>query len=92
MDMASIVEELAKAYVDGIPLDTIKDRIKDIVTTCYKDNSFTVDIYLDNDYTHIFIFIDLNDVPSFCINSSYRGRAIKEIVNYFEILGFKEIS
>lgn len=91
MDMASIVEELAKAYVDGIPLDTIKDRIKDIVTTCYKDNSFTVDIYLDNDYTHIFIFIDLNDVPSFCINSSYRGRAIKEIVNYFEILGFKEL-
>lgn len=91
MDMASIVEELAKAYVDGIPLDTIKDRIKDIVTTCYKDNSFTVDIYLDNDYSHIFIFIDLNNIPSFCINSSYRGRAIKEIVNYFEILGFKEL-
>ena len=92
MDMASIVEELAKAYVDGIPLDTIKDRIKDIVTTCYKDNSFTVDIYLDNDYTHIGIYINLNSIPSFFINSSYIGKAIGEIVNYFKILGFKEIS
>lgn len=92
MDMASIVEELAKAYVDGIPLNTIKDRIKDIVTTCYKDNSFTVDIYLDNDYTHIGIYINLNNIPSFFINSSYIGKAIGEIVNYFKILGFKEIS
>lgn len=92
MDMASIVEELAKAYVDGMPLKTIEDRIKDIVTTCSKYNTFTVDIYLDNDYTHIYIWIDLNNIPSFYINSNYRGRAIKEIVNYFEILGFKEIS
>lgn len=91
MDMASLLEELAKAYVDGMPLKSIEDKIKDIVTTCYKDNSFTVDIYLDNDYTHIFIFIDLNNIPSFCINSSYRGRAINEIANYFKILGFKEI-
>lgn len=92
MDMASLVEELAKAYVDGMPLKTIEDKIKDIVTTCYRDNSFTVDIYLNNDYTHILILVNLNNIPSFCINSSYRGRAIKEIVNYFEILGFKEIS
>lgn len=91
MDMASLLEEIAKAYVDGMPLKTIEDKIKDIVTTCYKDNSFTVDIYLDNDYSHIFIFINLNNIPSFCITSSYRGRAIKEIVNYFEILGFKEL-
>lgn len=92
MDMASIVEELAKAYVDGIPLDTIKDRIKDIVTTYYKDNTFIVNIYLDNDYTHIDIYINLNNMPSFCIRSSYIGKAIDEIVNYFKILGFKEIS
>lgn len=92
MDMASIIEEVAKTYVNGIPLDTIKDRIKDIVTTYYKDNTFIVNIYLDNDYTHIDIYINLNNIPSFCINSNYRGRAIKEIVNYFEILGFKEIS
>lgn len=91
MDMASLVEELAKAYVDGMPLKTIEDKIKDIVTTCYKDNSFTVDIYLDNEYTHILLCINLNNL-SFCIHSTYIGRAIKEIVNYFEILGFKEIS
>ena len=89
--MASLIEEIAKAYVDGIPLKTIEDKIKDIVTTCYKDNTFSVNIYLDNDYTQIFIFINLNNIPSFCINSNYRGRAIKEIVNYFEILGFKEL-
>ena len=91
MGMASLIEEIAKAYVDGIPLKTIEDKIKDIVTTCYKDNTFSVNIYLDNDYTQIFIFINLNNIPSFCINSNYRGRAIKEIVNYFEILGFKEL-
>lgn len=91
MDMASLIEELAKAYVDGMPLKTIEDKIKDIVTTCYKDNSFTVDIYLDNEYTHILLCINLNNL-SFCIHSNYIGRAIKEIVNYFEILGFKEIS
>ena len=89
--MASLIEEIAKAYVDGMPLKTIEDKIKDIVTTCYKDNTFSVNIYLDNDYTQIFIFINLNNIPSFCINSNYRGRAIKEIVNYFEILGFKEL-
>ena len=91
MGMASLIEEIAKAYVDGMPLKTIEDKIKDIVTTCYKDNTFSVNIYLDNDYTQIFIFINLNNIPSFCINSNYRGRAIKEIVNYFEILGFKEL-
>ena len=92
MDMASLVEELAKAYVDGMPLKTIEDKIKDIVTTCYRDNSFTVDIYLDNDYTYILILVNLNNIPSFCIHSSYIGKALGEIVNYFKILGFKEIS
>ena len=91
MDMASLVEELAEAYVDGMPLNTIEDKIKDIVTTCYRDNSFTVDIYLDNDYTHILISVNLNNIPSFCIHSSYIGKALGEIVNYFKILGFKEI-
>lgn len=92
MGMASLIEELGKAYVDGMPLKSIEDRIKDIVTTYYKDNSFTVDIYLDNDYTHILILVNLNNTPSFTIHSSYIGRAIGEIVNYFKILGFKEIS
>ena len=92
MDMASLVEELAKAYVDGMPLNAIEDKIKDIVTTCYRDNSFTVDIYLNNDYTHILISVNLNNIPSFCIHSSYIGKALGEIVNYFKILGFKEIS
>ena len=87
-----MLDELAKAYVDGMPLKAIEDKIKDIVTTCYKDNSFTVDIYLDNDYTHILILVNLNNIPSFCIHSSYIGKAIGEIVNYFKILGFKEIS
>lgn len=89
--MAEIIEELAKAYVDSMPLDTIKDNIKDIVTTYYKDNSFSVDIYLNNGYTHIYIYIDLNNIPTFCIHSSYIGRALNEIANYFKILGFKEI-
>jgi hypothetical protein len=92
MGMAEILEELAKAYVDGIPLKTIENKIKDIVTTCYRDNSFTVDIYLNNDYTHILILVNLNDIPTFSINSNYIGRAIGEIVNYFKLLGFKEIS
>lgn len=91
MGMASLIEELAKAYVDGMPLDTIKDKIEDIITTYYKDNIFTINIYL-NDYSRILIWVDLNDIPSFSINSNYIGRAIGEIVNYFEILGFKEIS
>lgn len=92
MGMVSLVEELAKAYVDGMPLDTIKDKIKDIVTTYYKDNSFVVDIYLNNDYTHISIYVDLNNIPSFSIyNCNYIGKAVGEIVNYFKILGFKEI-
>ena len=93
MDMASgLIEELAKAYIDGIPLDSIKDRIKDIVTTYHEDyNSVTVHIYLNNCYTFIIIYLNLNDIPTFGINGNYRGRAIKEIVNYFEILGFKEI-
>jgi hypothetical protein len=94
MGMAEILEELAKAYIDGMPLDTIKDKIKDIVTTCYRDNSFTVYIYLANDninYTHILILVNLNNIPSFCIHSNYIGRAIGEIVNYFKLLGFKEV-
>lgn len=92
MDMASLVEELGKAYVDGMPLKSIEDRIKDIVTTYYKDNSFTVDIYLDNDYTHILILVNLNNIPSFTIHGSYIDKTIDEIANYFKILGFKEIS
>lgn len=90
MDMASLVEELVKAYVDGMPLDTIKDKIEDIVTTYYKDNEFTISIYLI-DYSRICIYINLSDLPTFNINSSYIGRAISEIVNYFKLLGFKEI-
>lgn len=90
MDMASLVEELVKAYVDGMPLDTIKDKIEDIVTTYYKDNVFTISIYLI-DYSRICIYINLSDLPTFNINSSYIGRAISEIVNYFKLLGFKEI-
>ena len=91
MDMASLVEELVKAYVDGMPLDTIEDKIEDIVTTYYKDNVFTISIYLI-DYSRICIYINLSDLPTFNINSSYIGRAISEIVNYFKLLGFKEIS
>lgn len=99
MDMASLVEELVKAYVDGMPLDTIKDKIKDIVTTYYKDNAFTISIYLI-DYSCICIYINLNNLPTFNINlptfninsSSYIGRAISEIINYFKLLGFREIS
>lgn len=92
MGNIKMLEELAKAYVDGMPLKSIEDRIKDIVTTYYRDNSFTVDIYLDNDYTHILILINLNNIPSFTIHSSYIGKALGEIVNYFKILGFREIS
>lgn len=93
MDMASLVEELAKAYIDGMPLDTIKDKIRDIVTTYHEDyNSVTVHIYLSNCYTFIIIYLNLNDIPAFGINGNYRGRAIDEIVNYFKLLGFKEIS
>lgn len=91
MDMASLVEELVKAYVDGMPLDTIEDKIEDIVTTYYKDNVFTISIYLI-DYSRICIYINLSDLPTFNINSSYIGKAISEIVNYFKLLGFKEIS
>lgn len=91
MDMASLVEELVKAYVDGMPLDTIKDKIEDIVTTYYKDNVFTVSIYLI-DYSCICIYINLSDLPTFYISSNYIGRTISEIVNYFKLLGFKEIS
>jgi hypothetical protein len=90
MDMASLVEELVKAYVDGMPLDTIKDKIKDIVTTYYKDNVFTISIYLI-DYSRICIHINLSNLPTFNIHSNYIGRAIDEIVNYFKLLGFKEI-
>ena len=90
MDMASLVEELAKAYVDGMPLDAIKDKIEDIVTTYYKDNTFTIGIYLI-DYSCICIYINLSDLPTFNINSNYIGRAIGEIVNYFKLLGFKEL-
>lgn len=88
--MVSLVEELAKTYIDGMPLDTIKDKIEDIVTTYYKDNIFIINIYL-NDYSYILIRVDLNDKPSFSISSSYINRAIGEIINYFKILGFKEI-
>lgn len=90
MDMASLVEELVKAYVDGMPLKTIEDKIEDIVTTYYKDNVFTISIYLI-DYSRICIYINLSDLPTFNINSSYIGRAISEIVNYFKLLGFREI-
>lgn len=86
-----MLDELAKAYIDGMPLDTIKDKIKDIVTY-YKDNTATVHIYLNNCYTFIIIYLNLNDIPTFSVNGSYIGREISEIVNYFKILGFKEIS
>lgn len=91
MDNIKMLDELAKAYIDGMPLDTIKDKIKDIVTY-YKDNTVTVHIYLNNCYTFIIIYLNLNNTPTFSINGSYIGRAIGEIVNYFKILGFKEIS
>lgn len=90
MGNIKMLEELVKAYVDGIPLDTIKDKIEDIVTTYYKDNVFTISIYLI-DYSCICIYINLSDLPTFYISSNYIGRAISEIVNYFKLLGFKEI-
>lgn len=89
-----MIEELAKAYIDGIPLDTIKDKIKDIVTTYYEGNTFSISIYLNNNYNYlqkICIYINLNDTPTFFISSSYIGKALGEIVNYFKILGFKEL-
>ena len=30
MDNIKMLDELAKAYIDGMPLDTIKDKIKDL--------------------------------------------------------------
>lgn len=91
MGNIKMLEELVKAYVDGMPLDSIKSKIKDIVTTYYKDNTVTVHIYLNNCYTFIIVYLNLNDIPTFGINGNYIGRAIGEIVNYFKLLGFKEV-
>jgi len=91
MDMASLVEELAKAYIDGMPLETIDSNIKDIVTTYNeKFNTIIVDIYLQNSFI-IIIYLKLDSVPTFSINGNYIGKGINEIINYFKLLGFKEI-
>ena len=90
MDMASLVEELAKAYVDGMPLETIDSNIKDIVTTYHENyNTITVDIYLQNSF--IIVYLELGSIPTFGINGNYIGRGVNEIINYFKLLGFKEI-
>ena len=84
-----MTEELAKAYVDNIPLKSIENLIKDITITYHTDNTITVDIYLQKSF--IIIYLELNDVPTFGINGNYIGDVISEITNYFKILGFKEI-
>ena len=84
------LEELANSYIDSMPLESIQDKIKDIVTTYYKDNTVTVDIYLKNSF--IVVYLEFNDIPAFGINGNYFGKAISEIENYFKILGFKGIS
>lgn len=86
-----MLDELAKAYIDGMPLETIDSNIKDIVTTYHEDyNTITVDIYLQNSF--IIVYLELSSVPTFGINGNYIGRGINEIINYFKLLGFKEIS
>lgn len=85
-----MLDELAKAYIDSMPLDTIDSNIKDIVTTYHKDNTITVDIYLQNSF--IIVYLELSSVPTFGINGNYIGRGVNEIINYFKLLGFKEIS
>lgn len=85
-----MLDELAKAYIDGMPLETIDSNIKDIVTTYHEDyNTITVDIYLQNSF--IIVYLELGSVPTFGINGNYIGRGINEIINYFKILGFKEV-
>ena len=86
-----MLDELAKAYIDGMPLDTIKDKIKDIVTTYHENyNTITVDIYLQNSFS--IVYLELGSIPTFGINGNYIGRGVNEIINYFKLLGFKEIS
>lgn len=86
-----MLDELAKAYIDGMPLETIDSNIKDIVTTYHEEhNTITVDIYLQNSF--IIVYLELSSVPTFGINGNYIGRGINEIINYFKLLGFKEIS
>lgn len=90
MDNIKMLDELAKAYIDGMPLETIDSNIKDIVTT-YHDayNTITVDIYLQNSF--IIVYLELSSVPTFGINGNYFGRGVNEIINYFKLLGFKEV-
>ena len=85
-----MIDELAKAYIDGMPLETIDSNIKDIVTTYHEEhNTFTVDIYLQNSF--IIVYLELSSVPTFGINGNYIGRGVNEIINYFKLLGFKEV-
>lgn len=85
-----MLDELAKAYIDGMPLETIDSNIKDIVTTYHEEhNTITVDIYLQNSF--IIVYLELNSVPTFGINGNYIGRGVNEIINYFKLLGFKEV-
>jgi len=85
-----MLDELAKAYIDGMPLETIDSNIKDIVTTYHEDyNTITVDIYLQNSF--IIVYLELGSIPTFGINGNYIGRGINEIINYFKLLGFKEV-
>lgn len=86
-----MLDELAKAYIDGMPLETIDSNIKDIVTTYHENyNTITVDIYLQNSF--IIVYLELGSIPTFGINGNYIGRGVNEIINYFKLLGFKEIS
>lgn len=85
-----MLDELAKAYIDGMPLETIDSNIKDIVTTYHENyNTITVDIYLQNSF--IIVYLELGSIPTFGINGNYIGRGVNEIINYFKLLGFKEI-
>ena len=86
-----MLDELAKAYIDGVPLETIDSNIKDIVTTYHENyNTITVDIYLQNSFS--IVYLELGSIPTFGINGNYIGRGVNEIINYFKLLGFKEIS
>ena len=85
-----MLDELAKAYIDGMPLETIDSNIKDIVTTYHENyNTITVDIYLQNSF--IIVYLELGSIPTFGINGNYIGRGVNEIINYFKLLGFKEL-
>lgn len=92
MGNIKMLEELAKAYIDGMPLENIKDKIKDIVITYHGNcDTVTIHIYLNNNQTsHISIYIDFGNMSFFTIG--YKGKTIKEITSYFKILGFREIS